>query len=193
MLKKLRKHIPVPKFKQIMAGLFTSKLTYGMCVWTAVWDIPGQVGEESRTSLTKRDMQRLQSLQNKSLRLVNWTDRSTPTSELLRSTDALSVHQLGAYLSLVQVFKIKETRQPEYHYRRLFNNSDTDNRVVNARSADFPQSRVEFKLSLSRGSFFYQGSRLWSALPGPIKILRNQGRFKKMCKQWIKSNVKIKP
>ena len=187
MLKKLRKHIPVPKFKQIMAGLFTSKLTYGMCVWTAVWDIPGQVVEESRTSLTKRDMQRLQALQNKSLRLVNWTDRSTPTSELLRSTDALSVHQLGAYLSLVQVFKIRQTRQPEYHYRRLFNGSDTDNGGVNGRS------RVEFGLSLSRGSFFYQGSRLWSALPGNFKLIRNQGRFKKMCKQWIKSNVKIKP
>ena len=99
-----------------MAGLFTSKLTDVMCVWTAVWDLTGQAVEESRTSLTKRDMQRLQSLQNKSLRLVNWTDRSTPTSELLRSTDALSVHQLGAYLSLVQVFKIRETRQPEYNY-----------------------------------------------------------------------------
>ena len=32
MLKMLGKKISVPKFKQIMVGLFTSKLTCGMCV-----------------------------------------------------------------------------------------------------------------------------------------------------------------
>jgi hypothetical protein len=117
MLRKQRKYIPSAKFKQVMAGLFTSNLMYGMCVWTSVWDLPGQVGEEeTRTSMTKRDMHRLQTLQNKTLRLVNWTDRSTSTTELLRSTESLSVHQLGAYISLVQAFKIREARQPEYHF-----------------------------------------------------------------------------
>ena len=140
--------------------------------------------------MTKRDMHRLQTLQNKTLRLINWTDQSTPTRELLSSTQSLRVHQLGAYLTLIQVFKIRETRQPEYHHRRLFGENET---AVNVRSSDYPQSRVNFNLSLSRGSFFYQGCRLWSALPGNIKLLRTQASFKKMCKAWIKLNVKIKP
>ena len=45
MLKMLRKHIPPGKYKQIMAGLFTSKLIYGICVWTGVWGIPGLAAE----------------------------------------------------------------------------------------------------------------------------------------------------
>ena len=189
-LKKLRKFIPTEKFKQIMAGLFTSKLIYGMCVWTGVWGIPGQVGEETRTSITKKDMHRLQTLQNKTLRLVNWADRSTPTAQLLCKTGSLSVHQLGAYLTLLQVFKTREAKLPEYHYRRLFEENET---TVNVRSSDFPQSRVDFRLALSRGSFFYQGCRLWSALPGNLKLLTNPDSFKKKCKEWVKLNVKIKP
>ena len=190
MLKKLRKCIPSVKFKQVLAGLFTSKLIYGMCVWTGVWGIPGQTGEETRTSITKKDMYRLQTLQNKTLRLVNWADRSTPTMQQLGSTGSFSVHQLGAYLTLIQVFKIRESKQPEYHYKRLFGENEP---AVNVRSSDFPQVRVNFKLALSRGSFFYQGCRLWSALPGNIKLLTKPESFKKKCKQWVKMNVKIKP
>ena len=121
---------------------------------------------------------------------MNWSDRSTPSTELLSSTGSLSVHQLGAYLTLAQVFKIRETKQPEYHFRRLFGENAS---ILNMRSSDFPQSRINFNLSLSRGSFFYQGSRLWTALPGNIKMLTKLESFKKKCKQWIKNNVKIKP
>ena len=190
MLKMLRKHIPPGKYKQIMAGLFTSKLIYGICVWTGVWGIPGLAAEESRTSINKKDMNRLQVLQNKALRLVNYEDRSIPTVQLLNSTSSLSVHQLGAYLTLSQVFKIKESKLPEYHYERLFGNCD---QMVNIRSLDFNQKNVNFDLTLSRGSFFYQGSKLWTALPRELKMLKKSGNFKKKCKEWVRLNIEIRP
>ena len=182
-LKKLRRYMPSNKFKQALAGLFTSKLIYGICVWTGVWGIPGYVGEDTRTSISKKDMYRLQSLQNKSLRLVNWTDRSTPTLKLLSSTGSLSVHQLGAYHTLVQVYKVKTSKEPEYHYERLFGSQPSDS----------SQTRVYFKLCLGRGSFFYQGYKLWAALPGSIKCISNTISFKKKCKEWVKTNIRVKP
>ena len=190
MLKLLRKHIPPGKYKQIMAGLFTSKLIYGICVWTGVWGIPGLAAEESRTSITKKDMNRLQVLQNKAMRLVNYEDRSIPTVQLLNSTSSLSVHQLGAYLTLSQVFKIRESKLPEYHYERLFGNCDQS---VNIRSLDFNQKNVNFDLTLSRGSFFYQGSKLWTALPRELKMITKPEVFKKKCKEWVRMNIRIRP
>ena len=38
-LKKLRKYIPDKKFKQIVSGIFTSKLIYCMTVWGKVWNL----------------------------------------------------------------------------------------------------------------------------------------------------------
>ena len=182
MLKKLRTYMPPTKFRQTLAGLFESKLIYGMCVWTGVWGIPGYLGlEDTKTSITKKEINRLQSIQNKTLRLINGADRSTPTHQLLRSTAYLSVHQLGAYHTLLQVNKIRMSKKPKYHFDRLFG------------SSDFPQARVDFKLCLCRGSFFYQGSKLWSALPTSMKNLSDPESFKKKCKQWIKTNIKIKP
>ena len=158
--------------------------------WTFVWGIPGLAAEERRTSITNKDMNRLQVLQNKALKLVNYEDRSIPTVQLLNSTSSQSVHQLGAYLTLSQVFKIKESKLPEYHYERLFGNCD---QMVNIRSLDFNQKNVNFDLTLSRGSFFYQGSKLWTALPRELKMLKKSGNFKKKCKEWVKLNIEIRP
>ena len=89
-----------------MAGMFSSKLTYGITVWGRIWNIPGSLDEEAlgRTSpsLTKDDLRKLQVLQNKCLRIVTNSDYKTPTSVLLDKTKLLSVHQQMAQLSLSQ-------------------------------------------------------------------------------------------
>ena len=132
----------------------------------------------------------MQVLQNKAMRLVNYEDRSIPTVQLLNSTSSLSVHQLGAYLTLSQVFKIRESKLPEYHYERLFGNCYQS---VNIRSLDFNQKNVNFDLTLSRGSFFYQGSKLWTALPRELKMITKPEVFKKKCKEWVRLNIRIRP
>ena len=190
MLKKLRRYMSPQVFKQALSGLFTSKLIYGISVWTGAWGTPGQTSEDTKTSISKRDMNRLQTLQNKALRIVNFENRSTPTVKLLKSTGNISVHQLGAYHTLNQIYKIRKSEQPEYHFGRLFGENDQNFRY---RSSDFLANRINFKLCLSRGSFFYQGCRLWTSLPGNIKCLTKEDTFKKKCKQWVIDNIKIKP
>ena len=121
------------------------------------------------------------------------SDYKTPTNILLQKTQKLSVHQQVAYLSLAQVFSIHQNKSPVYHHRRLFmktnNNAVPDTRTQDAHGIN----RVEFKLSLCRTNFFYQSSRLWSALPIQIRSAKNQFTFKKKCKAWVKARIMVKP
>ena len=192
-LKVLRKYLPDAKFRQAVAAIFTSKLIYCISVWTGIWDIPGQVGDGNKVSIGKQDMRRLQVMQNKTLRLLTRADRSTPTSTLTNLARCLSVHQLGAYHTANQVFQVHQSRMPVYHQARLFQNNHSLEDQVTLRSQNNLQSRVNFNLSTCRSSFFYQGAKLWSALPMGIKTSRNSEQFKSRCKKWIARNIKVKP
>lgn len=187
MLKKIRKFVPKYKFSQIVAGMFTSKLMYGMNLWGALWDIPGNLDNSTRTSMNKVDMKRLQVLQNKTMRLETNLNHRTPTQELLIRTGKLSVHQMIAYTTAVQVYNVSRNKEPKYHYNRLFTG------VEDFQTRGGAEKRVDFSLSLGRGSFFYQGSQIWGTLPGNVKDSRNVAIFKKLCKTWIKANIKVKP
>ena len=190
-LKRLRKFIPDLRFKQITSGLFTSKLCYCLNLWGGIWDIPGSYNEQqwNRTTITKKDMNRLQVLQNKVMRIQTSDSFRTPTSTLLQKTRQLSIHQMVAYHTAVQTYNIEKNRAPRYHFERLFG-SQTDHNPPETRHG---HHRVEFKLSLTRGSFFYQASRVWAALPTQIKLSRNLCGFKKKSKEWISMNIKVKP
>ena len=178
-----------------MEGLFSSKMIYGMTVWGRVWGIPGNPDEESRASptLTKEDLRRLQVLQNKCLRLITNSDRSTPTAHLLNNTGSLSVHQRIAHLSLAQVHTVFHDKKPDYHYKRLFGNSESNVLTGTRASTQASTKRIDFRLSLARSSFFYQSSRLWSALPDALKLEKNKASFKKKCKAWVNTMIAIKP
>ena len=92
-----------------------------------------------------------------------------------------------AYTTAVQVYNISRQHEPRYHYNRLFTG------VEDPHTRGGAQKHVDFSLSLGRASFFYQGARLWGCLPGNIKNAGNVENFKKMCKSWIKTNIKVKP
>ena len=196
MLARLRRHMSSSRLRLVMEGLFSSKMIYGMTVWGRVWGIPGSLDEESRASptLTKDDLRKLQVLQNKCLRLITNSDRSTPTALLLHKTGSLSFHQRIAQLSLAQVHTVFHDRKPDYHYKRLFGHSEPSNDPAGTRA--FTQAnarRIDFRLSLARSSFFYQSSRLWSALPDATELEKNKASFKKKCKAWVKAMIAIKP
>ena len=193
MLRNLRKYLPNKKFKQLVSGIFTSKLIYCMSVWIGVWDIPGQLDDGNKLSMNRNDMKRLQVLQNKVLRLETKLDRSVPTSTLLDKSGSLSVHQLGAYHTAVHVFKISQEKKPAYHFERFFGQNSQETNQLQLRSGQNVRSRTKFKLATCRGSFFYQGARIWGSLPGSIKQVQKIEQFKRLCKAWVKNNIKEKP
>ena len=103
---------------------------------------------------------------------------------------SLSVRQLGAYHIAAQIY---QSKKPEYHYARLFNNLQSTQNHATVRSQNNLQTRVDFNLSTCRGLLFYQGAKMWSALPMSIKNSCNVEQFSGRCKAWIGSNIRVKP
>ena len=192
MLKRLRKFLPDDKYKSTISGLFLSKLSYCITVWGAVWNIPGEMNESKvKTSMSKDDIRRLQVLHNKCMRLQTRKDRSTPTTTLLQLTNSLSVHQMIAHKSLVQTYNVQLNQAPKYHYERLFSHGSVQEQGTRATTNQ--NTRIEFSKTVGRGSFFYQASRLWNALPVGIIMARKSGIFKAQAKNWTKHNIDMKP
>ena len=189
-LKQVRRFMTDRQFRMVKNGIFTSKLLYCITTWGGIWGLEGMDEEvRKKVAIRKEDMRRLQVLQNRSMRVHKQMPRDTPTTALLNQCQELSVHQLVAYHSGLQAYKVFTTQQPTYHYNRLFG----DLTSTRTRSNTNHESRIDFKLSLARTSFFYQSSRIWSQLPYSIKTAKSLETFKRAMKNWVKQNISIKP
>ena len=135
-------------------------------------------------------MRKLQVLQNSALRLLYQKPRETPVTTLLHDANQMSVHQLVAFHTATQTYKIYKNHEPKYHFNRLFGNTEDQYRT---RSEANLETRIEFKLSQARKSFFYQAAHLWSSLPYQIKTAATTDSFKKSLKPWVRGNISVKP
>ena len=142
--------------------------------------------------MKKADMRKVQTLQNKAMRILAKKDFRTPTLELLNSTNMLSVNQLAAYSMETQVFKIFTSGQPDYHYERLFGRLDRGHTGTQTRAQLDQESRVDFRLSQGRGSFFYYACNLWNCLPAQVRNSMNTQELKRKAKCWTKQNIPVK-
>ena len=79
-----------------------------------------------------------------------------------------------AYSVAVQVYNISRSIEPKYYFNRLFSSMQD----ISTRSGDL--KRINFSLLLGQASFFYQGARMWDALPGNLKESRSVGSFKEL-------------
>ena len=191
MLRQVRKYVNTATFRLILNGMFTSKLIYGITIYGGVWGLPGILNEDpiNSTSITKNDMRKLQVLQNSALRLLLNKPRDTPVTTLLQESKEMSVHQLVAYHTANQTYKVYKNQEPSYHFKRLFGDSPNQR----TRSVSNLETRIDFDLSLCRKSFFYQAGHIWSILPYHIKTAQTIEKFKRGLKAWIKSNISVKP
>ena len=69
--------------------------------------------------LNEQDINRLQVLQNSVNRIITGARYGTPTADLLKDTDHLSVMQLIALHTVMLVRKVPNTGSPKYLARRL--------------------------------------------------------------------------
>lgn len=109
---------------------------------------------------TLQEQQKLQKLQNKSLRICCLSDRYTSNLVLHRQANVLPL-QLRAKLELYKLMHRVSRKQP-----------DTNDSLINTRAQSaFPIGLVAPKSEKFFRSISYQGPRLWSELPGDIKRL----------------------
>ena len=141
--------------------------------------------------MNKKDMRKLQTLQNKAMRILTKSYYQTPTLNLLESSRMLSVNQLAGYSMATQVFKIFTTGKPNYHYERFFGRLEPRT-GTQTRTLLHQESRVDIRLSQGRGSFFYLASNLWNSLPAQVRNSRNTQEFKRKAKAWTKQNIPVK-
>ena len=193
LLKTLCRYMSTSQLNLLINGLFTSKLLYCLPLFCNVWcDLDMDDTVRRFSALSKEDIRKLQVLQNRVLRLkCRNHDLHTPTVELLNSCGDLSVHQLGAYHTVLQVFKIIKSGQPTYLSEKLLLRKPNDHGI-------FPQRhlntiKVRGHLTLSRSAFFYRGAQLWNSLPSDLRSCSELSTFRQELRRWIRATVPVKP
>ena len=132
---------------------------------------------------------KLQVLVNKVLRSLTGLGRDTPVSVLSEVNGKLSVHQRTALYTLTSVHKTMLTMKPVYSYEHLVPNHEPPQQNLRRPS----NYTIDYKLSISRGSFYYRGSRLYNQLPVCLTAITNLNLFKTKAKKWVKEFVPLQP
>ena len=124
------------------------------------------------------ELKSLQVLQNRAAQLVTNSPPRSNRVVMYSKLKWLTVNQLVSYHTLLAVFKIRHSGEPEYLAQFLKN----DNR----------QSRIiipNTQLSLAKKSFVWRGSETWNSLPFELRTCTRIGIFKNGAKQWVMNNI----
>ena len=129
-----------------------------------------------------------QVLQNKAARIVTKLGKATNINTLLLQTNWLSIRQLIFYHSVLQIWKVKQNKTPQY-LSKIFNPEyEFRTRKVAAGNLRVPDSNT----ALAQKSFRVRGITIWNSLPTRLKMYTGKLiGFKKELKSWVKSNVDI--
>ena len=182
-LKKVSHSASFKSRKMIANGIIISRLLYLIPLWS---------GCEGYL------LNSLQIVQNKAARLVTKCGKRTPIKSLLTQCGWFSVAQLSVFHSLVLVFKVLETKSPQYlydklsgtqeemHYRTRYIRGQLDSQNIKLG----PDSTAEG--DMAKRSFKYRASVQWNSLPLNIREARNLKDFKFKLRKWVLSHVPIK-
>ena len=149
--------------KQMADGLFTSVLVYCLPLFGGTED---------------SNIRAVQVMQNKAAQIVSQLPPRSNRNKLYDHTGWMTVRQMVVYYTLLTVFNIRQSGEPEYLARKI--NNETRNRRLK-----LPQ----FKIQLAQRSFTYRGINFWNMLPANIRQVNRINQFKKLIKKWILSSV----
>ena len=173
LLKKLKKRLaglahlkfvlPYNLRKVVAEGLFNSVLGYCLPLFGGC---------------NVAEVKDLQVLQNKAAQMVTHSPPRAIRNQMYDELDWLTVNQQIRYFTLLAVFRIRITGEPEYLAASLCNDNRNGTIIVQNTSS-----------SMLKRSFKLRGSCKWNALPCEIRKLKKIGPFKREIKCWIKRNV----
>ena len=159
----IRNIAPYPVRKMIAIGIFNSVLTYCLPLF-------GDCGVNN--------LKEIQILQNKAAQIVSHSPPRAARVQMFTKLDWLTVNQLVAYHTLISVFKIRNSREPEYLSKFLSNDS---------RYGKIMFEKIQLKVATR--SFVFRGSESWNLLPIAVKNCQKIGEFKPKLRKWVKENV----
>ena len=162
-LMKLQFIVQRQTMKTLTEGLFNSVLVYCLPLYGG-----GDKGEVQATQV----------LQNKAAQIVTQSPPRAHRDTMYDNLGWLNVNQMIVYHTLLTVYRIRQSSEPEYLAEQLqFDNRNGRVIVPN------------WKLDLAQRSFCIWGADSWDRLPEHIRKARKIGKFKTGMKQWVKQNI----
>ena len=137
-------------------GIFNSALAYCLPVYGGC-----DVGQ----------LRSIQVLQNKAAQIVCHAPPRANRDSMYTKLGWLTINQLISYHTLITLFKIRLSGEPEYLARAVRNDNIYGRIIV-----------PNCNLSLAKKSFTFRGSKLWNQLPQSLRNTGNTTIFKKSLK-----------
>ena len=162
-LAKLKFVLPFETKKKVTLGIINSVLIYCLPLFGGC--DKGQIRE-------------LQVLQNKAAQIVSHKPPRSHRIEMYENLKWMTVHQLVVYHTLLMVYKIRTSSEPEYLASILKKENRNENIIV-------PNTKLE----LARKSFGFRGPTDWNSLPSCVRRCSKIGEFKNKVKIWIMDNI----
>ena len=162
-LTSLRYILPYQTRKQITLAIFNSTLVYCLPLFGGC---------------DMSEIKQLQVLQNKAAQIVTHSPPRAERVGMYTRLDWLTVKQLITYHTLMTVFKIRQSGEPEYLAKFLKDDSRTSRIII-------PNT----KLGLAQKSFVWRGATAWNLLSLELRKSTKIGHFKRGAKEWVKQNV----
>ena len=160
------KYIMRPEYKKnIVEGVFNSVLCYCLPLFGGC---------------NNCDVNTLQVQQNKAAQIVLSLPPRHNREYMYNKLGWLTVHQLIVYHTLITVYRIRQSREPEYLGNILGKTSRLGQNYIIVDN---------IKLGLVRNSFTYRGALQWNRLPPALRVEPKIGTFKKNLKKWILENI----
>ena len=123
-------------------------------------------------------MKSLQVLQNKAARIVSHSPPRAGRHEMVDQLGWLTVKQSVFYHTLLTVYKIRKSQEPEF-LASILGRENCYGKII------VPNSN----LTLFRKSFVYRGVCDWNSLPPGLRQLELISTFKRELKIWIKREI----
>ena len=160
--------------KMIAEGIFMSKLSYVIALWGGC-----------ELGLRKT----LQVLQNKVAHVVTRKDWTTTSKVLLQQCGWLSVNQLIFYHTVLLVFKVRQSKSPNYIYR--MHNSWLYPYTTRQAENGLIRVDVKAKLEVVKNSFRWRAASSFNQLPADIRTCSKVESFKRKAKTWIMEHISL--
>lgn len=169
LLKQLAKYVPIKVQKTYYQGYILPLLDYGSNTWGTTYKI---------------NIDRLNKLQKRAARIILKADYTTPSTDMFKELDWMSVSSRCNYNKAVLTYKALNKLTPPYISDLLKPVSETSTRQLRSSengSLAVPRSRT----ALYDKSFTYSASKLWNALPCAIKSAPSLSSFKRSVKEYF--------
>ena len=170
-IKMLSKVTSFQSKKLLANGIFMSKLSYLITVWS---------------NCTKDLINSIQIVQNRAARIVTNRDWREGSEEILKQIGWLSVHQLSFYYKVLQLHQIKINKEPEMLYNMM--NWEYKYATRQATRSEVKPIGIP-RLQIAKESFRWKAAQLYNSIPTNITDIQEIRNFKTVVTKWIRENV----